>query len=260
MLASINSNDPRAMADMLRRALAKWNSMTPEERMFPGEPGARKSEIRRAEDQYPSDGLALRVFCRDLPRESNVRDWRASAWNQSFLWYRKAEIESFLPQELRAGQKFMVPDGLMRRMATLNFNDHVRGQTLSYDDKDVEEAWLEMEVFTVAGGSATLRLTGKTRAKKAGSWSIDGFRDMDNPRARNLGMELDLYGSATVDLKKRLFTRFEMVAVGTRTGATQYNGRADDLGPAPIGFYIRKTTGTPVEKVAPDHFWRYGWR
>ena len=53
---------------------------------------------------------------------------------------------------------------------------------------------------------------------------------------------------------------FEVVAVGTRRGGTQYNGRGNDLAPAPFGAVLSLAAESRAERVAPEHFHGYGWR
>jgi hypothetical protein len=50
------------------------------------------------------------------------------------------------------------------------------------------------------------------------------------------------------------------VAVGTRWGGTQYNGRGRDLAPAPFGAVLSLAGESRAERVAPEHFRGYGWR
>jgi hypothetical protein len=260
MLASINSNDPKAMADMLRRALSKWNSMTAEERMLAADPAKQKAEVRRLEDRYPLDGLVLRVFSRDLPRENKPSDWRAEAWNQDYAWFTKDEVRSFLPASIVLGQKATLPEALALRLAMFNFVDNVRGQTSHYDAKDIQSARLDVEVVGVAGAIATLKLTGDFKSAREGTWSIAGFQDMNSPSPQRRGISVKLFGSAKFDILKQTLGSFDVVATGTRIGATQYNGRADDPGPAPIGFLLTKAGASPAERVAPAFYWAYGSR
>lgn len=260
MLASINTNDPAAMAGMLRLALNKWNSMPPTERMLTFDPASKKGEIRRPENSYPEDGLVIRVFSRDLPRDKKVEDWRAGAWNQDYAWFTKDELRSMLPAKIAPGEKARVPGALSYRLARLNFVDNVRGQTLAYDDQHIKTALLETEVLRRSGGIVTVRIRGATKAERDGEWAIAGFRDMNAPSRQKLGMSLKLYGTAQYDTVKNRFTSFEVVALGTRYGATQYNGRQDDLEPSPIGFFLTQAGTSAVEHVAPSFFWAYGWR
>jgi hypothetical protein len=260
MLASVNTNDPKRMADMLRAALAKWNSMSESERMLAGNPADQKAAVQRAENRYPKDGLALRVFSRDLPREKKAEDWRANSWNQDYAWFTKEEVRALLPARAEAGQKATVPDALIRRLARLNFVDNVRGQTSPYASEHVSVARLESEIVSVRSGVAAVRFTGETKAERQGTWAVAGFRDMGSPSAQRLGMSLRLYGTGTYQISEGKFTGLEIIALGTRFGATQYNGRHDDLDPAPIGFLVTRAGDTAAERVAPSFFWSYGWR
>ena len=260
MLASINSNDPRAVASMLRRALDRWSQMSESERMLGEDPGARRREIRRAEDFFPTDGLALRVFSRDLPGGTRPSDWRANAWNQSYVWFRREELSLPLTQVPKSGETLPVTQVVIRRLATLNFVDNVRGQTSPYGVADLKRADLRATVLGRRGKFLELEFRGWSHAKKEGIWSVNGFADMNNPTRQGREVNLELFGLATLDTEVSRFTRFEMIAIGDRRGATQYNGRHNDLGPAPIGFYLTLAGAKPSERVAPDHFWAYGWR
>ena len=62
LLASINSSDPERMAEMLRQALARWESMSRTERLLPDGPSLLSGEATRGERFYPADGLVLRVI------------------------------------------------------------------------------------------------------------------------------------------------------------------------------------------------------
>ncbi len=259
MLASVNTNDPKQMAAMLRRAISKWNGMTSEERMLPQDPGQLKTAVNRPENRYPEDGLVLRVFSRDLPRDDAPADWRKNAWNQDFAWFKKDEARAFLPERIAKGMKAEVPAPLVHRLARLNFVDNVRGQTSPFGEKDVQTAALFTEVLSLANGVANVRITGETRTERIGNWSIAGFKDMNAPSAQKSSINLKLFGTAKYKSAEGRFISFEMVALGTRIGATQYNGRQDDLGPAPIGYFITQTGATAADRVAPSNFWAYGW-
>lgn len=261
-LASVNTNDPKQMAAMLERALEKWKTLSREERLRSNEtPGVE--EAKRAENLYPEDGLVLRVFCRDLPREQQAmrpNDWRKDAWNQDYAWFKKAEARQFVATDPVEGATHEVPRGLVIRLARANFVDIVRGQSYPYDEKAIESANLVSRVEKVDGDLVTIRMAGETRTNQTGNWSINGFQDMGKPSPQTRGVETKILGFAKFNLRTAKFTEFSLVALGTRWGATQYNGRADDLGPAPIGFAAVLAGGTSAERVAPSHFWVYGWR
>ncbi len=258
MLASINSNDPSRVAGMLRQALNKWGDMSEVQRMLPGSPVEIKKQIRRAEDMFPADGLTLRIFSRDLPGGQRPPDWRADAWNQSFAWFRRSELQLPTGPLPKVGETVPMVSIIPRRLAKLNFLDNVRGQTGPFNEGSIKAASLNGTVESVKGSKITLKLSGESHTERTGRWSIRGFNDAPSPQRQE--MKLTLSGRAVYDQAAGRFAEFELLAVGMRTGATQFNGRHDDPGPARIGFYATLTGNQASERVAPDYFGAYGWR
>lgn len=259
LLASINTNDPRAMAAMMERALAKWRFLDDADRYLEGEvkPGIAAG---RPESKYPEDGLVLRQTVRDLPRDNRTSDWRTQAWNKDYLWFRKAEAAAMVPSPATVGQTRAFPRNLLMRMGQIDFMDTVRGQSFAFPPNAIEKAELTSEVVGVNGRRVELRLEGDFRAEQSGTWAIAGYRDMNNPTPQKRGYELKLEGVATWDADAQKFLKFELVAVGTRWGSTQYNGRHDDPGPAPIGYFFQIASKEPHDRVPPSMFGHYGWR
>jgi hypothetical protein len=257
LLGSINSNDPKRMADMLRQALAKWRSLPEPDKWLEG---SLRPTPGRPEFHYPADGLVLRQTVRDLPRQNPPPDWRGTAWNKDYAWFRKEEARSLLPAELRAGSTQDVPRPLLVRLGRFNLMDTVRGQSFQYPANAIQRAELTARVERVVGDRVEVRLNGQMRAEQTGRWPIAGYRDMHSPSDQKRGYDLDLEGEAVWDRSKEKFTKFELVAAGSRWGATQYNGRSDDLGPAPIGYLFQLASDQPHDKVPPSEFHSYGWR
>jgi hypothetical protein len=254
LLASVNSNDPERIADLLRDALARWQKLGRDDRLLPNDPKSQASALRRAERAYPEGGLVLHVYSRDLPRADVAPGWRGKAWNQDYAWFQSPEAKQFLPPELRVGQKHELPAPLIRRLARAHLVDNVRGQTMPYDEKHIEKARLTTEVTAVNGDLVSLRLEGETRAAAEGTWSVSGQRGRRNITPQKRGFETRLLGQATYDVKQERFRSFELVAVGTRWGGTQFNVRRDDLAPAPMGVLFTLAGANPWERVAPAFF------
>jgi hypothetical protein len=242
LLGSINSNDPRRIADMLEKSLAKWGTLEREERLLSIDPRKQLADIKRPERYYPEDGLVLNVTSRDLPREKAKANptrvsWREFAWNQDFAWFTKAEARQFVPAEAKVGNKQDLPVPLLHRIACAHLIDNVRGQTSPFDESELKKARLSTEVTAVYGDLVSLRIEGETRTL------------MEAPREH--GLEMRLLGEATFDLAKERFLTFEMVAVGSRWGGTRYNGRRGDTDAAPIGILFTLAADSPCERVAP---------
>ena len=258
-LASVNTRDPKVMAEKLREALSKWRELEATKRSaIPVFEGA--APRARFEQYYPSEGLVLHMTVRDLPRTDLPKDWRASAWNQDFAWFTKEEARQMLPEKIEEGQAHEAPSVIATRLARFHLVDTVRGQSLHYPANAVREASLRVEVVKVESGIATIALQGKTQTVHGGRWAVDGYRDLNQPSDQVRGVETQLLGRAKYDMIKERFLDFELVALGTRYGATAYNGRGDDKAPAAIGFLFRLAGDSPQERVAPAAFWDYGWR
>lgn len=242
LLGSINSNDPARIADLLEKSLAKWDKIERKERLLADDPAKRRGEIKRPERHYPRGGLVLNVASRDMPREGRTpaparAKWREKAWNQDFAWFTRSEARQFVPAEAKVGKKHDLPRALIDRLACAHLVDNVRGQTSPFDEGEVEKARLTAEVTAVKGDVVTLRLEGQTRTAR------------EEPRRH--GLEMRLLGQATFDLARGRFLTFELVAVGSRWGSTQLNGRRGDTDEAPIGILLTLAGDSPCERVAP---------
>jgi hypothetical protein len=255
-LASINTRSAEHVAAMLDEALAKWAELPTRERyMSERELAAHRGW--RWESQYPADGLVLRAHSRELPRDDAPDDWRAEASNREYAWFRADELGGWLPTSLAPGAEREVAAPLVERLLRHDLIDNVRGQVPPFPPEAVERAELTVRVTAVDGERVELELAGATRAVMRGRWAIAGHRDRDDPSEQERGVETALLGSATWDAGRGAFTAFELVALGRRWGAGQYNARTDDLEPTGIGFVF--VLAGPRERVAPASVWSYGW-
>ena len=259
LLASWNNNNPRFVARKLREAVETWERLKAEGRTRPDGTRLDVARLDRADRHYPEGGLVLRVNTRDLPREKPPEGRWADAWNQDFAWFTRDEARRFLPEVPEPGRSHEVPRALVERLARFHLLDNVRGQTSPFPARAVQEARLTGRVTGVEGDVVALRLEGRTRTEHEGRWSIRGYRDMRSPGSQTRGLEAQLLGFARFDLKQGRFVGFEVVAVGTRWGGTQYNGRSNDLDPAPFGVVLSLAGDAHAERVAPEHFEGYGW-
>jgi hypothetical protein len=256
LLASINHNDPARVAGMLEKALAAWDALPPERRGAEGAWDGR-SDRRRLEAHRPEGGLVLRVTSRDLPRESGraTDGWRARAWNLDYAWFRPEEARGFVPPDPTVGARHEVPAPLVDRLVRLHLLDNVRGQTYPAPPERLDRARLTVTVLEADATGATLALEGEGRWSETGRWRIAG---QGEPVEASRGVEARFVGEARWDAAAERFERFDLAADGVRWGATQYNGRHDDLEAAPLGWLLERAGDE--ERVAPASFWQYGWR
>lgn len=241
LLASWNARREDFVAARLEEALEAWEKLSREERL----PKEALAAGGRAEDAYPEDGLALRVFTRDLPREDPPEGWRAKAWNIDHLWLSA--------EEAAALAKGALPERAAQRVAFLHGRDNARGQSRPYPAKSVKDASLTARVIGKDGDLVQLELRGAIHVVEAGTWPInDRF---DQPALHERSFKGTLFGRATWDGSR--FTAFSLACAGERRGATQYNERADDPGPAGLGMVFE--LAPKEDRVAPSWFHRYGW-
>lgn len=252
LLSSVNTQSPQRVVAMLQQALQRWAELPAAERQLDAARLEQLAATKRFEDRHPADGLVLAEYLRDLDRP-DTGDWRGRAWNQDQVWFTRSEAAAFVP-EARVGARREVERRLVERLVRLHLIDSVRGQTPAFPKDAVVTAELISEVVASEGPMLHLRLSGKTAAVATGRWPI---RDRGEPVAHERGVRCELLGRAIWNGER--FTSCELVAIGERWGATQYNGRGDDLSPSRIGFaFVLAQPDHP--RVAPAFFWDYDLR
>ena len=255
-LASVNSTRPEQVAAMLRLALTRWAELPEQDRLMRADELARVGAVARFEDRFPADGLVLAEYVRDLGRTADPRDWRTRAWNADQAWFTKAEAGVLVPAGAEVGAATAVPARLVERLARLHLVDSVRGQTPPFGKEAVQEATLRSTVTAVDGPRVQLRLDGSTRTTATGSWpETDGGASAAHER----GVRTELCGRAVWNRAGERFESFELLAVGERWGATQYNQRGGDTAPSRIGFlFVLAPKDFP--RTAPAYWWEYELR
>jgi len=243
-LGSINHRDPARIAQMLRESLKKWKELKKEDRLLDTDPKETLKQINRGENQYPADGMVLKVNSRDMEREGlRDSDWRTHAWNFDFAWFRKDEVASMLPDKFEKKTEWTLPDALVRRLCRLHLVDNVRGQTQGFNNDAVKAASIQCKVDKIKKGVVYFEMEGEV--------------ELDDGRR---GLKAKILGEGEYVVKDQKFGKFELVVVGERWGRTQFNAREDDTGRAPIGYCLQIAGDKPVDKVAPASLGEYGWR
>lgn len=244
LLASINTRDADQVLGTLKAGLDRWRQR-PASSSPPDIPKAYSPDPR-LNWSYPEGGLALKVTVRDLPRESGEADPRH---NIDFAWFTRDEARSLIPADPQPGLSCPAPRFFARRIARCHLIDTVRGQSPRWREEDIEKADVTLIVERVTSGHVHLRLEGEVKNEAAPTFDVNPFseRVVDKPR----GVDLRLLGYLRFDRQQEAFESFDAVAVGPRWGATTYNARFDDLGPAPIGFAFEVASDDPIDRVPP---------
>jgi hypothetical protein len=253
-LASVNTRDAGEVAAMLRKALTKFAAMPPAERSGHA-PALDPAAIARFERLFPADGLVLAVYSRDVARTKVTPGWRGTAWNQDHAWFRRDEVLAFVP-EARVGARAAMPAPLLQRFVRAHFVDNVRGQTFAHKPENVVAAALMATCDAVDGDRQRLVFEGRVRIERTGTWATRGYGPAS---PQQLGYDCTLLGAAEFDRARGAFTAFRLLAIGTRRGATEFNGRQDDFGPAPLGIAF-ELAAEGAAPVAPSLHHVYEWQ
>lgn len=207
--------DPVALHAALDEARTKPRQPSrPSTHVWP-EPGAPK-------------GIRLRVIVKDLQKPKTGTFWHERAYNLGWLTVPTAELDrlkTLIPG--RQGQSFSSP--LRKSWASREFLDRVRGKALPFEEFSVQKA----DLFAQCVAENRYQFQGKFTTSESGAWSLDGANDVQE---RTRGTDLTLVGQATWDPKASKWTKFELVAVGTRWGGSPMNQRMKDEGVGEVGF------------------------
>ena len=215
-------------ADVLRRllrALERWETLKKEK-------GYANKPVPAVEWSPPlgvSGDLILRVNIRDLPRgpgdksgarihevPGNVEVWPEYvkwAWNEN--WIGLPDACAFVPSGVGSEQ---VDAAVVSRICQEVLVDNVRGQAQTWKPNEVMESSITMRRLSVSAGVHKISYTGKVRMA-----------------AGSRGYDASLYGEGEWNASKGAFESFEIVVMGMRRGASRFNRRENDSGPAPMG-------------------------
>jgi hypothetical protein len=234
--------DPGEVANMLGRALKKWDAL-PEQERFAPRPWDPSGATPRSETAYPEDGLVLMESMRDLPRPPPPAGaWLAGSWNKDYVWFRKTEMQQFLPERREKGATREVPKKLVNRLAAHHLVDYVQCIGYPYEHRTIKDASLTATVMQVERDRLTLRLEGKSKTSQEGARGASNRTNTNQWR----GVEVTILGRATYDLRAERFSAFDLVAIGKRWGGLRWK---DEGGP--IGFEFRIAAGRAMDRTPP---------
>lgn len=254
LLGRLNSTDPKRVLAMLRSALERWQELPEEQRKAAPATGAAPQH--RWEDSYPSGGLVLERFARDIT--GSPTDEPRRPVNRDAVWFSKDELLGLLPEAQGVGATRDVDANLAKRLARFSLVDNVRGQTLPFARAAIQKAELRCQVVAVDGDTVTLRLRGATAAATDGTSPGEDYWQPKRVWPRSL--QTEIVGEARWNQKRGRFDAFELVAIGSRIGRTTFNGRArEEAGSTHrIGFLLRMAPDD--YRVAPTFVNLYGAR
>lgn len=243
-LASVNSTDPQRVLQMLQRGLQRWNELPLGDRNLVD--STQVQPRHRWEDSFPQDGLVLTMFTRDLPPSGDVTQSRASKWNQDPVWFSHAEARQWLPAVMEQGKEYPLPNALAMRLIRLHLVDMVKGQSQTFSKNEIQKSRVRLKISELTKDHAKVSIAGETYAEST----------RESRRTSRHGVQTQLRGTAVFDLGTRQFTKFDLVAIGTRWGHTRFNGRRRDSEQSYVGFVF--TLADPgIPPIAPAFIAQY---
>ena len=252
LLGSTTLRGAEDVAGVLKAALEKWQKLPRAKRLRADDaPDPSKASHKRDARPYPEDGLVLDLYARDLPDFTTGPDAHKQPWNQDHVWFDAAEAKGFVPQKREVGATSDVPRALLERVAMLDFIDVVNGLRWGdrpiYEPEDDVQVAMTSTVESIDGDVLKLKFEGHTHTAM--------HRD---PVAR--GVDTQLLGHATFDVKRGRFTAFALVALGKRWGSNWVGDRDDraaDRKPAPIGYSLSLAGSAAIDHVPPEYLELY---
>ncbi len=206
--------------ETLTTGLARWQEITGEGDFQP-EPVPTNRLALYGGEELRKGGLKLEVAYRDLPRGKVQRPGNAqfpNPYNLGWFDLKPAEAKAIATN---SREKSAIPDSVFRKLARTRLKDAVRGQMSDWEDGDIKDGQLFSQLVSSKGGIQTYQLSGSASMESGG-----------------LSFEPQFHGSATYDSSSGQFTDFRLIAAGQRSGKGGANGRATDLGPAPMAIAL----------------------
>jgi hypothetical protein len=256
LLGSRHTADPDELLDMLTTALSNWDNRTTQKDV------SQIGDFNRDERyiwQYPEDGLVLHLGCTDLPRSVDTRPdgvYR-TAHNQDFVWITREEMLSIVPDGVQKGDRFSLPEAIHRRLVRHHLLDIVRGETPAWSKEVPQDVALELHVTDVDSDHVYMTLHGGGKLQENGTWCTQPPQRSIYRRGQmcclieERGFEPHILGHVAFDRVQERFTRFDVLAVGTRWGGTTFNVRCDDTDAAPLGIAMTIANTDAFSRIPP---------
>ena len=265
----------------LEKALEKWKSLPLSERG----PGAIKVDKQRAVDPQsngptpPAGGLILKVFTRvlmhddegklryvkgkelrygeqgNLTLEADYQQGRTAAHEAQphHMWLTETEWRSLMPTNPKKGDAVAMPSGLTDRILRWHLNPlrfYGRYGPDALSRKDIRTGQLTLTVDTIAADTVRLRLDG---FGKIGAVPPPAIVEGKVASLDQWGYEPRVLGFLEYDPRKRIFTGFDIVALGEHFGRLGNGRRAPSrIGIQPLGIAFQLVKGDkPADRIPP---------
>lgn len=206
--------------ESLSGGLQNWQKIAADRDYEPKSIPTNRLELYGGEE-LRKGGLKLEVAYRDLPRGEVRRPGNAqfpNPYNLGWFDLTPAEAKSLLSD---SKEKTAIPEKIFQKLARTQLKDAVRGQMGDWKKSEIKNGQLFTQLVSENGSQQVYQLSGSAQFE-AGDRSFTP----------------EFHGSMTFDTTTQEFTDFRLIAAGQRTGRGPANGRATDLGPAPMAIAL----------------------
>ncbi len=249
LIYSNAGQDPAALRDALKQALAAWKKLPAGHR----QPGAVKvAEAGKADATFtrepPKNGLILNVHTRILERDTQgtLQCGKCSfpggeAAARDHLWLTEAEWKSLIPANPKPGVETPLPARLAERILRFHLVDNTRGEPAFWKKEEIRSQSLRLRIDAVDDAWIHLQLYGSALLAT----------DADASRAQR-GYDVRLHGLIRVDRKLNRADRFDVVALGDHWGQGPYTrGARPGRTPLGIAFELARNDSA-ADRVPPQ--------
>lgn len=171
-------------------------------------------------------------------------NWVPAEPNRDFLWLTEAEWRSLVPDDPKMGDVVPVPIAVRNRIFRFHLANNAAGLAGIWERGQLRSGDLKLTVQEVTPDAIRLRLDGDAL-----------LADKADLKEASRAYAPRLSGRLQYDPKKKVFTRFDIVAVG------DYDSRGKDGGKVvhrryPFGVCFELATGdSPADRRAPYGSW-----
>jgi hypothetical protein len=166
------------------------------------------------------------------------------------MWLAEAEWRALMPAGVRPGDRVALPPAVADRLVRRHLNPlSVYGETEPLGQRDVRAAELTLTVEGMSAAWVRLRLEGQVKlGKEPPAEAIAGRTAC----TREWGYEPRLLGLLEYDPRQRVFTRFDVVALGDHFGRLGICDSGARPGLQPLGISFEMVHGErPADRVPP---------
>ena len=241
---------PAVTRNSLREALQNWKKL-PEAERQPGAVHIPDADIDpRFTPAPPPGGLILNVYTRLLDHDENgglcahkqKTNGALREAQRDHLWLTESEWKALVPAQAVAGDKVPVPDTVRQRLFRFHLMDSTPGEPLAWSREEIRAGSLTAVVEESSQARLKVRVEG-TALLAEQMYSVKAGR----------GLEVQLLGYLTYDVRNKRVERFDLVAYGECWGKQAICDARDPQGRRLLGVAFELARGdTATDRVPPQ--------